>query len=464
MLQVSVPIAYELLAQCIRQGEGLVQRASLVGDFSDYESWKAARKQWIDPTVQALEHMYGGPAEAREFAEGATSPEAGKRWQEQYSVDLKCVKQAIELLGTMQGELAFENGSSPPAPAELAAAGVALVADSTEPAAGADRTQNAGYDRGELARETIGLRIDGGEAQHGDAEEPGQARGQEPQTTLESDVLDAPGDERRDQAEPRQTHEPDHAKTHDETGDVRALKPEPAQTPEPEQAPEPEPGPEPTHAPEHTQTDLRSLDRPAVEDAPGEHPEIGSELAPPQSRGSQLAQHTAPSPPSERELNSAPATSRTRDVYLAHGRDERWKQAVEHLLEQAGEHEIKIVNQRSKERAQLTEELREQAPGSHYAVVLLTADDVGGARLESDAEPYFSTRAHQEVVFEMGFLVAALTPGRVCVLYEDGVELPCDLDGVSHVRLDLAGTWQPKLLLHLRRAGFDYDMNKLVSV
>ena len=94
----------------------------------------------------------------------------------------------------------------------------------------------------------------------------------------------------------------------------------------------------------------------------------------------------------------------------------------------------------------------------------MTADDVGGARLESSTEPYFSTRAHQGVVFEMGFLVAALTPGRVCVLYEDGVELPCDLDGVSHVRLDLAGTWQPKLLLHLRRAGFDYDMNKLVSV
>ena len=29
------------------------QRASLVGDFSDYESWKAARNQWVEPTVQA---------------------------------------------------------------------------------------------------------------------------------------------------------------------------------------------------------------------------------------------------------------------------------------------------------------------------------------------------------------------------------------------------------------------------
>jgi predicted nucleotide-binding protein len=66
-------------------------------------------------------------------------------------------------------------------------------------------------------------------------------------------------------------------------------------------------------------------------------------------------------------------------------------------------------------------------------------------------------------VFEMGFLVGALTPGRVCILYEDGVELPCELTGITHVRLDLAGSWQPKLLLTLRRAGFDYDLNRLAA-
>jgi predicted nucleotide-binding protein len=95
--------------------------------------------------------------------------------------------------------------------------------------------------------------------------------------------------------------------------------------------------------------------------------------------------------------------------------------------------------------------------------VLLTADDIGAPRVESEAEPYFSPRAHQAVVFEMGFLVAALAPGRVCVLYEEGVQLPCDLEDIAYVRLDLAGTWQPKLLLQLRKAGFDYDLNKLAA-
>ena len=49
------------------------------------------------------------------------------------------------------------------------------------------------------------------------------------------------------------------------------------------------------------------------------------------------------------------------------------------------------------------------------------------------------------------------------MLYEDGVELPCDLDGITFVRLDLAGTWQSKLLLRLRSAGYDYDLNQLAT-
>jgi predicted nucleotide-binding protein len=438
MLQVSVPIAYELLAQCAKQGQALVQRASLVGDFSDYESWKAARSQWVDPTVQALEHMYGGPTEAREFADGATCPETGKRWQEQYGTDLKCVKQAIEFITLLQGELAFENGSGPPPPAELVSAAVALPAGEDVRSADHDEPQTAAQNRGDLTSDVVEL------------------QGRDVEARQERSSEHAPASQQESVSERAREPQPEH---------VRELQDE--DEPRGEDEPQDRHGPQDAHElPDAPSFAAPGSDEssPAEAEPSPQRAATGAELAHAQQVGSQLAQHAQPAPPAEREPQLAPATARTRDVYLAHGRDEKWKQAVEHLLEQSGEHEIKIVNQRANERARLTDELREDAPGSHYAVVLLTADDVGGARLESDAEPYFSTRAHQEVVFEMGFLVAALSPGRVCVLYEDGVELPCDLDGVSHVRLDLAGTWQPKLLLHLRRAGFDYDMNKLVAV
>jgi predicted nucleotide-binding protein len=382
MLQVSIPIAHELLGQCVKQGQALVQRASLVGDFSDYESWKAARRQWIEPTVQALEHVYGGPSEAREFVDAVTCAEGAKRWQEQYSTDLKCVEDAIELLTTLRGELAF-------------------VEDGTSGTNGPFGTV-AASGPAELGQ--------------GVATEGTPIVEQQPERVdLERELLDEA--DRRADGSPQQPIAPER----------------PAERTIPEQP------------------------------APSERP-AGSELTQTQRMGAELTHHTVSSTPAERDPAGAPAPERSKQVLLAHGRDERWRQAVEHLLEQSGGHQIRIVNRRADERARLVDVLGEESSSSRYAVVLLTADDVGGPRLESDAEPYFSTRAHQEVVFEMGFLVAALSPGRVCVLYEDGVELPYDLEGVSHVRLDLAGTWQPKLLLHLRRAGFDYDMNRLASV
>jgi predicted nucleotide-binding protein len=385
MLQVSIPIAHELQAQCIKQGQALMQRASLVGDFSDYESWKSARKQWIDPTVQALEHMYGGAREAREFTDAATCPESSKRWQEQYAADVKCVEEAIDFLTVLQGELAF-------------------VEDDGEAA-------------GTAAELTMGEGSGSGEASL-------LAREQPTAPEYQPEVREA-----RSPAATETTHTSNGA------------------------------GPGPLVEPSHSSNGAE----PTIEPEPVASERVGAELAPAQRVGSQLAPQPEPSGPAEREPASAPAAAGAREVLVTHGRDERWKQAVEHLLEQAGEHEIRILKQRPGERGRLAQLLGEDGPEGRYAVVLLTADDVGGPRLESEEEPYFTTRAHQQVVFEMGFLVASLSPGRVCVLYEDGVELPCELEGISHVRLDLAGTWQPKLLLHLRRAGFDYDLNRLVA-
>jgi predicted nucleotide-binding protein len=204
-----------------------------------------------------------------------------------------------------------------------------------------------------------------------------------------------------------------------------------------------------------------------------QEPSVGSELAPEPSVGSELAHASpvgselAPGAPNGSvsalpvEASAGLAPERTRQVFLVHGRNERWKQAVADLLKRAGSHDVTILNERPNDRGMLVEQFEQHATGSRYAVVLLTADDVGAPRLESDREPYFSPRARQGVVFEMGVLVAALTPRCVCVLYEDGVELPYDLDGITYVRLDLAGSWQSKLLLHLRTAGFDYDLNRL---
>jgi predicted nucleotide-binding protein len=430
MLEVSVPIAHELLAQCVKQAQALVQRASLVGDFSDYESWKSARAQWIEPTTQALEHMYGGDEQAREFASIATPADGAQRWQQQYATDLDSVKAAVEFLTMLQGELAF----TPKAPDS------GLTQSPQLPAAddgGAVESNGAGSEQSVAAQQ---------------AAQP-QARTQpQPARTAAASAVE----DERSAAEP--ASERDEERSERESNRL----PAPVLVAETEQEPEilarrAEPAAVQSVPALATDGEMRV-------DPPSREAPSSSEVSKSPLVGASLAQHTNGSVPAEQTSTVGRLPSQGRQVFLAHGRNELWKRAVAHLLEHAGSDEITILNERPSERGTLVEQIGEHAPGSHYGIVLLTADDVGAPRNESEAEPYFSSRAHQGVVFEMGFLVAALTPGCVCVLYEDGVELPCDLDGIAYVRLDLAGTWQPKLLLQLRKAGFDYDLNKLVSV
>ena len=407
-----MPIAHELLAQCIRQGEALVQRASLVGDFSDYESWKSARNQWIDPTVQALEHMYGGPSHGAEFSEAVTVPRASQRWQEQYADDLQAVKAAIELLAALQSDLAFARDEP-----ELAAGAAPIAADD--------------WAQAELQAPELGSEqaAPGGVASAGGGDHaPLEAGGSDRNAPEASDALALAQDSADDEP-------PALARKH-----------------------------QPQAAPAEQELRLRDArEQRTVASS------VGAELAPAPSLAPELAQlangslSTERAGPPQATGASPPAPAATRQVLLAHGRDDRWMQAVARLLELAGTHDVTVLNERPGEHSMLSEQIGEHAHCSHYAIVLLTADDIGAPRPQSEDEPYFSPRAHQAVVFEMGFLVAALAPGRVCVLYEEGVQLPCDLDGIAYVRLDLAGTWQPKLLLALRKAGFDYDLNKLAA-
>jgi hypothetical protein len=406
MLNVSVPIAHELLAQYLDQGQALVQRASLVGDFSDYESWKAARKQWIEPTVAALEHVYGDSKQADEFKSAVTPSDGAQRWQQQYAIDLDCVKTAIDVLTLLQGELAFErNGDVAPSLAAELAAGEDVRAEPAE----RDDTPEV---------------------------EPGAAA-----TGAAADGAAEISQPEQRPAEPAPV--PDAA---------QAASPPPP-------APAAQPVPDLQHGPA-----AEPLVRLAGEAGAAHEPSDGADLSPAPIVGSELAPHAGSAMSVAPAGSLGPMAAGTKQVVLAHGRNEKWRRAVASLLEQTGSHEIVILNERQNERGTLVEQFGAQAPGSRYAVVLLTADDVGAPRLESEEEPYFSPRARQGVVFEMGFLVAALTPGCVCVLYEDGVELPCDLEGIAYVRLDLSGAWRPKLLLHLRKAGFDYDLNRLAAV
>jgi predicted nucleotide-binding protein len=143
-------------------------------------------------------------------------------------------------------------------------------------------------------------------------------------------------------------------------------------------------------------------------------------------------------------------------VFVVHGHDEA-RESVARLLERLGLKPIILHEQPNWGRTIIEKFESHAAVG--FAVVLLTPDDVGSAASDPEA---LKPRARQNVIFELGFFVAALGRRRVFALYKGDVDLPTDYTGVVYTPLDPADGWQLKLARELKHAGLDVDLNKVV--
>lgn len=97
-----------------------------------------------------------------------------------------------------------------------------------------------------------------------------------------------------------------------------------------------------------------------------------------------------------------------------------------------------------------------KAAQSAFGIVLATPDDLGYLKEDgaADAQP----RARQNVIMEMGMLLASLTRRRCAIITKGHIEMPSNMGGVitvgsnDHVREAV-----PKLVQRLQDAGFELD-------
>lgn len=90
--------------------------------------------------------------------------------------------------------------------------------------------------------------------------------------------------------------------------------------------------------------------------------------------------------------------------------------------------------------------------GVGYACVLLTPDDEGHRRGADEEKRY---RARQNVILELGMVLARVGRQRVSIVYKGSVERPSDIDGLIYLafneRVDELG---PALFKNLDAAGY----------
>ncbi|NKE10951.1 TIR domain-containing protein, partial [Kocuria subflava] len=143
-------------------------------------------------------------------------------------------------------------------------------------------------------------------------------------------------------------------------------------------------------------------------------------------------------------------------AFIIHGQEELPRYMVLDLLRRATDVEpVVLVDQPNSGRT-IIEKLEDSLGDSAaYAVVIMSADDVGGRR-----DGHQSPRARQNVVLELGYAMARLGRRNITVLHGQDVEIPSDIQGVAYYPLD-DGSWQNRLLGDLKAAGFDVHFDRL---
>ena len=104
----------------------------------------------------------------------------------------------------------------------------------------------------------------------------------------------------------------------------------------------------------------------------------------------------------------------------------------------------------------LEREIMSPTEGERFGIVLLTPDDMAYSRGDDPANT--EPRARQNVVMEMGMLIAAFGRSRVAILRKGHVAVPSDANGIIYLAFnDHVKEAAPRLCQRLGEAGFELD-------
>lgn len=150
-------------------------------------------------------------------------------------------------------------------------------------------------------------------------------------------------------------------------------------------------------------------------------------------------------------------------VFIVHGHNHKLKDEVAAFLHRIHGKRPTILHEMPDGGLTIIEKLEHYASEACFAVVLLTADDprfpkeAALRRKFPDKRPQ---RARQNVILELGYFWAKLGRTSVVILYEDGIELPSDADGVLYKQVDASGGWKQELAKEMENAGLEVDLPK----
>lgn len=168
-----------------------------------------------------------------------------------------------------------------------------------------------------------------------------------------------------------------------------------------------------------------------------------------------------PNPIGDEVIGIQPRPGPNKNVFVVYGHDAASTDALELLLRKMGLKPIILANLPAAGDTVIEklERYLRQAGDVGYACVLLTPDDVGHVKSDPSRA---QGRARQNVILELGMVLANLGRKRVAIIYQEGVERPSDIQGLLYlpftVKLDEV---KAKLFKELQAAGYTPDPEAL---
>lgn len=162
----------------------------------------------------------------------------------------------------------------------------------------------------------------------------------------------------------------------------------------------------------------------------------------------QSGDETSPTSPESPEFKEELGS----DVLIVHGSDEEAKRLAAQFVKSLGLNAV--ILHEMPDMGRIFIENFEEHREIGFALVLLTHDDIGDNSIEKiELKP----RAHQNVIFELGYLIGKLGWKRVCALYKGKVDLPAKHDGIFYVEMDKGGTWEKTLTNDMKDSGLEIE-------
>ncbi|AIO47072.1 putative nucleotide-binding containing TIR-like domain protein [Burkholderia cepacia] len=110
-------------------------------------------------------------------------------------------------------------------------------------------------------------------------------------------------------------------------------------------------------------------------------------------------------------------------VFISHGRSNDWREVQAYIEKDVGISTIELA-QEANAGLTIIEKLEKNAAECDSAVIVMTGDDIDSDGL---------ARARENVMHEIGYFQAKYGRARVCLLHEEGVNIPTNLSGVVYV-------------------------------